>query len=78
MIATIFFDEQNTGKLLVLSQVILSLRLSFTVILLIMSTGDRRLMGEFVNPLWLKRLAWSVAVTIVGLNLWLLIQTAMN
>jgi manganese transport protein len=75
LIAIIFFGEQSTGKLLVLSQVILSLQLSFAVVPLVMFTSDRRLMGEFVNPLWLKRLAWSVAVVIGGLNIWLLLQT---
>lgn len=77
LVAIIFFGEQSTGKLLVFSQVILSLQLSFAVVPLVMFTGDRRLMGEFVNPLWLKRLAWSVAIVIGGLNLWLLLQTMM-
>ncbi len=78
LIAIVFFGEQSTGKLLVFSQVILSLQLSFAVIPLIMFTSDRRLMGEFVNPRWLKVLAWAVAVIIVGLNLWLLLQTAIG
>jgi manganese transport protein len=78
LIAVVFFGEQSTGQLLVFSQVVLSLQLSFAVIPLVMFTGDRRLMGEFVNPLWLKRLAWSVAAIIVVLNLWLLLQTMMH
>ncbi len=78
LIAVIFFGEQSAGKLLVFSQVVLSLQLSFAVIPLVMFTGDRRLMGEFVNPLWLKRLAWLVAAIIVVLNLWLLLQTVMH
>jgi len=40
-----------------------------------MFTSNRRLMGEFVNPLWLKSLAWLVAIVIVGLNAWLLLQS---
>jgi manganese transport protein len=75
LIAIIFFGEQSTGHLLVLSQVILSLQLSFAVVPLVMFTSDRRLMGEFVNPKWLKVLAWSVAMIIISLNLWLLVQT---
>ncbi|MDX2239384.1 MAG: Nramp family divalent metal transporter [Leptolyngbyaceae cyanobacterium bins.302] len=75
LIAIIFFGEQSTGKLLVGSQVVLSLQLSFAVIPLITFTSNRRLMGEFVNPRWLKILAWSVATIIVGLNSWLLLQT---
>ncbi len=75
LIAIIFFGEHSTGTLLVFSQVILSLQLSFAVIPLVMFTSDRRLMGEFVNPPWLKVMAWAVAVVIAGLNGWLLIQT---
>jgi len=78
LIAIAFFGEQSTGQLLVFSQVILSLQLSFAVIPLIMFTSDRRLMGEFVNPRWLKILASAVAVIIVGLNAWLLVLTALG
>lgn len=75
LIAIIFFGETSTGSLLVFSQVILSLQLSFAVIPLIMFTSNSRLMGEFVNPTWLKLLAGAVATIIVGLNSWLLLQT---
>lgn len=75
IIAILIFGEQSTGNLLVLSQVILSMQLSFAVVPLVMFTSDRRLMGEFVNPFWLKVIAWAVAMIIVGLNLWLLVQT---
>jgi manganese transport protein len=78
LVAIIFFGEQSTGKLLVFSQVILSLQLSFAVVPLVMFTSDRRLMGEFVNPSWLKHLAWAVAIVIGGLNVWLLLQTVIN
>jgi manganese transport protein len=75
LITIIFFGEKSTGGLLVFSQVILSLQLSFAVFPLVMFTSDRRLMREFVNPLWLKLLAWAVAIIIAGLNIWLLWQT---
>ena len=75
LIAIIFYGEKSTGSLLIFSQVILSLQLSFAVIPLIMFTSNRRLMGEFVNPTWLKLLAGAVATIIVGLNAWLLLQT---
>ena len=75
LLAIVFFGERSTGNLLVLSQVILSLQLSFAVVPLVMFTSDRRLMGEFVNPRWLKVIAWAVAVIIGSLNLWLLLQT---
>jgi manganese transport protein len=78
LVAIVFFGEQSTGQLLVFSQVILSLQLSFAVVPLIMFTSDRRLMNEFVNPKWLQVLAWAVATVIVGLNAWLLIQTALR
>ena len=75
LIAIIFYGEKSTGSLLIFSQVILSLQLSFAVIPLIMFTSNKRLMGEFVNPTWLKLLAGAVATIIVGLNAWLLLQT---
>jgi manganese transport protein len=75
LICIIWFGESSTTSLLILSQVILSLQLSFAVFPLVMFTSDRRIMGEFVNPVWLKLLAWSVAILIGTLNVWLLIQT---
>jgi manganese transport protein len=65
--------EQGTEKLLILSQVILSLQLSFAVVPLVIFTGSRKKMGEFVNAPWLQGLAWFVAVLIAGLNGWLLV-----
>ena len=75
LISIILFGEGSTTNLLVFSQVILSLQLPFAVIPLVMFTSNRNLMGEFVNPFWLKALAWLVASIIVGLNSWLLLQT---
>ena len=60
--------EQATQHLLVLSQVILSLQLSFAVIPLIHFTSDRRNMGSFATPIWGKVLAWGSALIIVALN----------
>jgi manganese transport protein len=71
----IMYGESGTAKLLVLSQVILSLQLSFAVFPLVMFTSDRVKMGDFVNPLWVKILAYTVAFAIAGLNVWLLYQT---
>lgn len=75
LIVIILFGEGSTTNLLVFSQVILSLQLSFAVIPLVMFTSNRRLMGEFVNPFWLQAVAWLVASIIVALNGWLLLQT---
>jgi manganese transport protein len=75
LLAIVWFGEGSSTSLLIFSQVILSLQLSFAVIPLIMFTSDRQLMGEFVNPRWLKVLAYAVATIIVGLNGWLVVQT---
>ncbi len=60
--------DHATQHLLVLSQVVLSLQLSFAVIPLIHFTSDRRNMGEFATPIWGRALAWTSAVIIVALN----------
>jgi manganese transport protein len=70
-----FFGETTVTSLLVLSQVVLSIQLSFAVIPLVMFTSDKNKMGEFVNPGWLKVLAWSIAIIIAGLNAYLLFKT---
>jgi manganese transport protein len=60
--------EGAVESLLVLSQVVLSLQLSFAVIPLVTFTSQRSRMGEFVNPPWLTALSWVVALIIAGLN----------
>ena len=70
------YGESGTASLLILSQVILSLQLSFAVFPLVAFTSDREKMGEFANPRWLKVCAWTVAAFIAALNAWLLVQTA--
>jgi manganese transport protein len=69
------YGERGTGQLLILSQVILSLQLSFAVIPLVMFTNDEHKMGPFVSPWWIKAIAWPVAIVIAGLNAYLLWQT---
>ena len=71
-IVVVLYGERGTGTLLILSQVVLSLQLSFAVFPLVMFTGDRAKMGEFVAPPVLRALAWVVAVIIAALNTWLL------
>ena len=73
-----FAGEKGTEKLLIFSQVILSLQLSFAVVPLVMFTSSRRKMGEFVNSRWLQALAWFTAALIATLNVWLLVETAMG
>ena len=75
VIVIYIYGESGTGPLLILSQVILSLQLPFAVFPLVMFTSDPHKMGKFVNPLWVKVLAWSVAVIIGLLNVWLLFLT---
>jgi len=74
-IAAIVYGESGTARLLILSQVVLSLQLSFAVFPLVMFTSDREKMGRFVNPGWLKALSYAVATTIAILNGWMLVQT---
>ena len=74
VIVAALYGEKGVGNLLILSQVILSLQLSFAVIPLVMFTSDKIKMGKFANPPWLKWLAWVVTAIIVVLNLYLLFQ----
>jgi len=69
------YGERGTGPLIILSQVVLSLQLPFAVFPLVAFTSDPHKMGGFVNPRWMKVLAWTVAVIIALLNVWLLYQT---
>ena len=68
------YGERGTGQLIILSQVVLSLQLSFAVFPLVLFTSEPQKMGPFASPLWLKALAWSVAVVIAVLNAYLLWQ----
>lgn len=68
LIVSLLYGESGTAKLLIFSQVLLSLQLPFAVIPLIRFTGNPKLMGRFANPRWLNWLAWLVAALIVTLN----------
>jgi len=67
-ICIVLMGESATGKLLIFSQVILSLQLGFAVIPLIHFVSDPRKMGEFVIPFWQKILSWIAVSIIVLLN----------
>jgi len=69
------YGERGTGQLIILSQVVLSLQLSFAVFPLVMFTNDPHKMGPFASPWWLKAMAWPVAITIAVFNGYLLWQT---
>ena len=72
VLAAVWYGEGGTAKLLILSQVILSMQLPFAVVPLVRFTSDRAKMGVFVNPAWLTGTAWVVAALIIGLNVKLL------
>ena len=74
VVVAILYGDQGVGQLLVLSQVILSMQLSFAVVPLVMFTSDRRKMGRFANRLWIAILAWIVTLVIISLNLYLLTE----
>jgi manganese transport protein len=75
VIVTLIYGARGTANLLILSQVILSMQLSFAVFPLVAFTSERHRMGRFVNRPWLKYLSYAIAILIAGLNIWLLIET---
>src|SRR5580658_8044075 len=68
--------EAATGRLLIASQVVLSMQLPFAMVPLVLFTADRAKMGRFASPVWLKVLAWVVSAVIVALNVVLLFDLA--
>jgi manganese transport protein len=74
MIGVLTLGEHSVGKLLVLSQVVLSLQLPFAMYPLISLTSQRRIMGGFVNAWWTTALAWLLFAVISSANLWLVWQ----
>jgi manganese transport protein len=74
VIVIAMYGDRGAGPLIILSQVILSLQLPFAVFPLVMFTSDPHKMGPFVNPGWVKVLAWTVAVIIAALNVYMLYQ----
>ncbi len=75
IVAVAFYGEQGTGQLLVFSQVVLSVQLSFAVIPLIQFTSDSRKMGPFVNGKLTKVIGWTMAALIAVLNAYLVCTT---
>ena len=73
---TLYYGAAGTGKLLILTQVVLSLQLSFAVVPLVLFTSSPRKMGALVAPWWLIGLAVLIAVVIIALNLKLLLDFA--
>ena len=71
-IVTIWYGEKGTAQLLILSQVVLSLQLSFAIVPLVMFTASKAKMGEFVAPRWLTAFAGVIAAVVIALNVKLL------
>ena len=69
IISIVWYGGEGTGKLIILSQVILSMQLPFAIVPLVMFTADRRKMGELVAPRWTTVLAWIVAAVVIVLNM---------
>jgi len=74
VVVAMIYGSKGTGQLLVLSQVILSMQLSFAVFPLVVFTSNRRVMGSFASSNGIRIASWFVAVLIAALNLWLLVQ----
>jgi len=77
LIVTLIYGEKGTGELLVLSQVILSLQLSFAVVPLVMFTSSKKKMGEFANSKLVEITSWVVSIIIIAFNMYLLWDTLM-
>jgi manganese transport protein len=73
VVVAIIYGDEGTTKLLILSQVILSLQLPFAVVPLVQFTSSKGLMGPFANGPWIKIAAWTVSALIIGLNLKMLL-----
>ena len=72
VVVALLYGSSGTARLLIASQVILSLQLPFAVVPLVRFTASRKLMGTLAAPRWLATLAWIVAAAIIALNLKLL------
>ncbi|WP_185871914.1 Nramp family divalent metal transporter [Blattabacterium cuenoti] len=75
MIASIVYGEKGTTELLIISQIILSIQLSFAIVPLVNFTGNYEKMGPFVNGTILKIISWVITIIIVLLNLFLIYDT---
>ena len=75
VVVIMLFGDQGAVKLLVLSQVVLSMQLPFAIIPLVRIVTDKVTMGTLVAPRWLGATAWVIALVIVVLNVKLLVDT---
>lgn len=68
----ILFGSSGLSRLLIASQVVLSLQLPFAIFPLVVFTSSKKTMGKFVNRLWMKIVAFSIVALISVLNVWLI------
>jgi manganese transport protein len=69
-----YFGENSLGQLLILSQVVLSIQLGFAIIPLIHFVSDKKRMGTFTIPVWMRIASWLVAIIILTLNIKLVVE----
>ena len=74
LIGVIWLGDGSVGRLLIMSQVVLSLQLPFVMYPLIRLTGRQSLMGPFANSVFLKWSAWALFGVISAANCWLVVQ----
>lgn len=68
VLIAIFYGNAGTAKLLIASQVVLTLQLPFAIVPLILLTGSRRIMGEFANSPLVTGAAWTAAGLIIAMG----------
>lgn len=78
VIVTWMYGASGTAKLLILSQVVLSIQLPFAVIPLMLFASDRGGLGGLATPRWQLVLGWASAALIVALNMKLLFDAIMG
>jgi manganese transport protein len=74
----LWMGEEGVYKLLILSQVVLSLQLSFAIVPLVRFTSSKQKMGPFVSPRWVQALAWTTTAVIASLNVRLVYEQIME
>lgn len=73
-IVTVMYGDAGTARLLILSQVVLSLQLPFAIVPLVMFTASRQKMGALVAPRWITGIAGLIAAVIIALNIKMLVD----
>lgn len=78
VVIALIFGGSGLSKLLIFSQIVLSLQLPFAILPLVYFTSSKKYMGEFVNRMWLKLVVFLVVLIIIGLNGWLVAHTFLS